>query len=193
MTDKNITFDDILKSIKETEDNIDYDHYYVQQEFHNRYTELDGYSLIDPYKVTSQLRRGNIIRYSKGLDKKLSCASIVMKITYFMNVETGREDRTLIDNITLLSIAKKNTKKYWIISPSQCYIFKYMNPKTKQSAEAKRREHNVMILKELKRKLEAKLKEKNVKHITVSKDTEENLMALVDSRVKVKPKKTRKQ
>lgn len=125
--------EEILENMEKQSKKIIFNYEYTDKLFHKKYIILENYTLINPYNLAINIKSGDIIRYIKNIDYKLSCAALVISIEYKIDPTTRVPDKTLIDGITLLANGYKIEKKYWNIWPGQYYIFKYVNPKKKQT------------------------------------------------------------
>jgi hypothetical protein len=171
----NVTLEKILDSIRTHEKHNLYDNEDTEQLFLSRYEELNGYRLINPFTLSENIRKGDIVRYSKNLITKVSCSATVMKIRYFVDPLTMQEDKTLIDQITLRSLQYKDSNEYWNISPLGNYIFKYHEPNVRGGKESKRKS---LCAKDFYEKLQKNIAQqrKKVVNIPVSEKTKIDIM-----------------
>lgn len=186
MMSSDTPFSEILKSIREHEKCNIYDNDNTEALFRQEHQILDKYVLIDPFFLSKHLALGDIIRYSKSPDDKMSCAATIMKIVYHVDGDTMEQDKTLIDRITLQSMEHKNTKKYWDIFPSQYYIFKYFEPLLKGEKE---RIHKRLVLIGLKDVIENNMIGKKYKNVQLTKDANDNMLSTITPR-KINHKKS---
>lgn len=134
------------------ETNNDKKYINIEKKYKEKYNKLGYYRLIKPEEYKTELRTGDIIRYSKKYDK-ISCACIITKIIRLgENINETIKKNTIkkntikkntikkINNISLnigpinnsnddvkyiLLEALANKKSYWKIYPENFFIFLY--------------------------------------------------------------------
>lgn len=112
----------------------------LMKEYENKFGKtLKNYTLLTPIYLIYNLEKGDVIRYSKNINDKLSCASIIIDIMYEGNytkiINNDKienvidKSKSYIKSMTLQSVFYK--KSYWKICPDNYIIFKYIK-KTKK-------------------------------------------------------------
>jgi hypothetical protein len=129
----------------------EFDKFELDKMYHNKHPKLlNNYSLLTPDYVIFNLEKGDIIRYSKGIDEKLSCACVIIDIEYNGKTKKVLDDKrkvkivcdrlnSYIEKITLMSIRYKNS--YWDIVPDENFIFKF----AKKPKRRGRKKNNIKI------------------------------------------------
>lgn len=124
------SLDDILGSI-DTESKKKFNKKELMKQFLEIHGDnLKNYELLSPDKLKYNVRIGDVIRYSKDAQDKLSCASVIVKINYVGN---GTDiNLKYIKNIILKSPVHDSV---WQIIPSKYYIFKYNGIRSSQNTK----------------------------------------------------------
>jgi hypothetical protein len=148
----NIPLNIITNNIKSTIDKFEHEKNYI--DYLEKYSILDKYTYIKPNKLKNNINVGDIIRYSKSIDHGISCASLIIQISY-----TNKKEM-YIDHLVLTSLHHRKSIWKLPIHMNPYFVFRYENTgKSKiKSKNKKRTIEAIKVFEKLKEKKDVDFK-----------------------------------